>query len=585
MAHGAERAVRQVRRALDGRRLIWFGTRGEDAEPLEGLPELAGSFALIAPLRRAERPYEMSVCLEALRGSRPDTYRYELDDDRTEAARLFRRQMLEAVDRPCVVMTYGSTELVSALAFSMGETVTLGGQLKQRQAAFGHKPWVERGLREHGVRGVGWRYVADEHRASIRELVAGEPRVLRANRTAGGVGLTVASRAEDVDLLWPEGADFFIAVAPLVEGTPINLSGCVFGDGSVRLHPASVQLIGLRSCTDQRFGYCGNDFAALPALLDSGALDEVDRMGREVGSWLHRERYLGAFGIDAIVAGDGVVFTELNARFQGSSVLSATIAQELGASDLYLDHLAASLGLPPPSTGLSIGEWAARQPALSRVVVHNTAAGQVIRRSGESRVEAGPEARVSQLAEGLPVDPGGALFSLTLRRPVTRTGFDLDSEAERLVGSLKGSFAPAGGRRAPRPSPTRRVADGTKATALFYVPRMEQSPGPSRRTILANERTQLAWWRTGLTAIAVALGVGRVVPELANTGSRWPYTLIGFGFAVYGIALIVYGTRRSRAFEAEVGGPGAREGDAVFFVLTAAGVLLGAASAVLILFS
>jgi putative membrane protein len=37
----------------------------------------------------------------------------------------------------------------------------------------------------------------------------------------------------------------------------------------------------------------------------------------------------------------------------------------------------------------------------------------------------------------------------------------------------------------------------------------------SRRTRLANERTQLAWWRTGLTALAVGLAIGRVLPELA----------------------------------------------------------------------
>ena len=36
----------------------------------------------------------------------------------------------------------------------------------------------------------------------------------------------------------------------------------------------------------------------------------------------------------------------------------------------------------------------------------------------------------------------------------------------------------------------------------------------TRRTYLASERTELAWWRTGLTALAVALGVGRVVPGL-----------------------------------------------------------------------
>jgi inner membrane protein YidH len=39
-----------------------------------------------------------------------------------------------------------------------------------------------------------------------------------------------------------------------------------------------------------------------------------------------------------------------------------------------------------------------------------------------------------------------------------------------------------------------------------------------RRTYLAGERTQLAWWRTSLTALGVALGVGGVVPELGRDG-------------------------------------------------------------------
>jgi putative membrane protein len=104
-----------------------------------------------------------------------------------------------------------------------------------------------------------------------------------------------------------------------------------------------------------------------------------------------------------------------------------------------------------------------------------------------------------------------------------------------------------------------------------------------RRTALASERTQLAWWRTGLAAFAVALGVGRVVPELANSGARWPYVLVGVGFAVYGIVLIAYGSRRAREFARVVGniGPGT---DPMLGALTVAGVLLGCATALLILF-
>ena len=34
----------------------------------------------------------------------------------------------------------------------------------------------------------------------------------------------------------------------------------------------------------------------------------------------------------------------------------------------------------------------------------------------------------------------------------------------------------------------------------------------TRRTHLANERTYLAWWRTGLGCLAAGIGAGRVVP-------------------------------------------------------------------------
>jgi putative membrane protein len=67
-----------------------------------------------------------------------------------------------------------------------------------------------------------------------------------------------------------------------------------------------------------------------------------------------------------------------------------------------------------------------------------------------------------------------------------------------------------------------------------------------RRTSLAVERTELAWWRTGLTALAVAIGIRRVVPELSDTVTRWPYAVVGVGFAAYGIALFVRGTLRAR---------------------------------------
>jgi putative membrane protein len=106
----------------------------------------------------------------------------------------------------------------------------------------------------------------------------------------------------------------------------------------------------------------------------------------------------------------------------------------------------------------------------------------------------------------------------------------------------------------------------------------------SRRTYLAGERTQLAWWRTGLTALAVALGVGRVVPELSGNGARWPYVIAGVGFALWGIFAVAYGTANREAMEKAL-----REGrfhEAPTWplrTLTAVGIALGLLTAALIL--
>jgi inner membrane protein YidH len=107
--------------------------------------------------------------------------------------------------------------------------------------------------------------------------------------------------------------------------------------------------------------------------------------------------------------------------------------------------------------------------------------------------------------------------------------------------------------------------------------------GDTRRTYLAAERTQLAWWRTGLTAIAVALAIGRVVPELSHNSLQWPYTMVGCAFAVYGIALIAYGTVRARVVDRAIAaGTYATSADRVLGWLTLGGVVLGIATLILV---
>jgi putative membrane protein len=118
----------------------------------------------------------------------------------------------------------------------------------------------------------------------------------------------------------------------------------------------------------------------------------------------------------------------------------------------------------------------------------------------------------------------------------------------------------------------------------------QRSPGEdavdaTRRTRLANERTYLAWWRTGLSAFAVSLGAGKIVPALTKE-PRWPYTAIGIGFALLGVVLVAYGLVRQRAVEAAISrGEYAPPDEHIVLVLAASGIVLGLALTAIVVFS
>ena len=105
----------------------------------------------------------------------------------------------------------------------------------------------------------------------------------------------------------------------------------------------------------------------------------------------------------------------------------------------------------------------------------------------------------------------------------------------------------------------------------------------SRRTWLAAERTWLAWWRTGIGVGAVAIAVGRFLPGVTH-GARWPFRVLGVGYGVLSIAILLVGAQRQRQAGAALRRGGYQElSSPLVSWMTAAAVTLAGGSIVLVL--
>jgi len=446
-----------IDRVLGRRQLVWAGLRGDDAFGLADLPQLDSSYSILAA--SSQRPGFEGIAYEELSDIRVDLEAWDIQDHlRTEAGASFRLALLDRLKAPSALVAYRPSQFLSAVQFSRQQTCLNLGMFGGHQAAFEHKPWMESSLASIGVPRVPWTYIADEDQEDARAMARKGPVMLRRSRTSGGAGLV---RVDDVTQLvaaWPRAEEAFVSVTPYLEDVlPVNI-GATAWEGGVTIHPPSVQLVGLPSCVVRPFGYCGNDFG-LARNLDPAILDQIEHSVEAIGNWLRQHGYRGTFGVDFLVHDGQALFMEVNPRFQGSSRSSALLVREIDEGCLFLEHIAALLGLDAPKTR-SLREITSSVTPLTHVVVHWT--GNESRRVDsqgfvESVLRHDATAEIDVVArKSLVMDPGGVVARVTVRDSLTATGFDLDKKWLAVIDEWHAAQHPS-------TTPTRDV-DWTTAT-------------------------------------------------------------------------------------------------------------------------
>ena len=105
----------------------------------------------------------------------------------------------------------------------------------------------------------------------------------------------------------------------------------------------------------------------------------------------------------------------------------------------------------------------------------------------------------------------------------------------------------------------------------------------TRRTRLANERTFLAWWRTAMATLGLAIAVGKLLPEVADP-PHWPYYVFGVVLALLGATLSGLGWWRYATLDrALTGGDEARPPGWMTGTLSALLAVMGVLVAVIVL--
>lgn len=120
---------------------------------------------------------------------------------------------------------------------------------------------------------------------------------------------------------------------------------------------------------------------------------------------------------------------------------------------------------------------------------------------------------------------------------------------------------------------------------IVQRPNDDSVDGPSRRTVLAAERTWLAWWRTGIAVAGASIAIGGLIPRLVD-GSRTPFVVLGAAYAALAAAIFYFALKRHKqVVKALLEGEDVTSGEPYIVGLTVSGGLLAVATLLIIAFA
>ena len=135
-----------------------------------------------------------------------------------------------------------------------------------------------------------------------------------------------------------------VRISEFVKGEAYTLNACVAKQG-IFMAGLSYQITGITELTPATGGTVGNDWE-YPQKLSYELKQEIIKQVTTIGEYMCKQGYLGLFGVDLIIAEQGVKVIEINARQPASIPMWTKIQLKQEQVPLSLLHLLEFLQIP-----------------------------------------------------------------------------------------------------------------------------------------------------------------------------------------------------------------------------------------------
>jgi len=168
-----------------------------------------------------------------------------------------------------------------------------------------------------------------------------QPFILQFNRSHTGSGTFLIRNQAELDEVKKKFPQREARTAKYISG-PLFTNNNVVSKDKILLGNISYQITGLPPFTDLEFATVGNDWALPHEYLNEKQIEQYQQIAAAIGEKLRNDGWLGAYGIDVVVATDSqqLYLVEINARQPASTVLESQLQK---TNTIFAAHLASLL--------------------------------------------------------------------------------------------------------------------------------------------------------------------------------------------------------------------------------------------------